>query len=125
MVGEWSEEIDFATSMDDREHLGFSFDDNPLKCKTLHSIKAKEFENIIPQEFRRKIGRLDEKHYKDKRTMLTSGQIVQQIFSFFEIKQNPGTNDYHGRFAQHRAAHRQPQADQAWEEMMLSLNNCG
>ena len=73
------------------EHSGFAFDSNQMEFEILLSkiVKRTVLENI-PREFKRKIDLLDERQYKEKRTMLTGRQIRCQIFSFFDINNIQG-----------------------------------
>ena len=52
-------------------------------------VKRIVLENI-PREFKRKIDLLDERQYREKRTMLTGRQISCQILSFFDIHKIQG-----------------------------------
>ena len=59
---------------------GFAFHSNQTELETLESKRVMGIVTFFPLEFRRKVDLLDEKQYREKRTMLTGRQIMFQIF---------------------------------------------
>ena len=100
LVGQWLAEIDVATSKDDLDHSGFALDSNQTEFETLDSAIVNGIVKIIPHGFMRRIDLLDEKQYKDKRTMLIGRHIMFQIFSFFDINKNTEAHNGIDGFAQ-------------------------
>ena len=58
---------------------GFTFYSNQTELETLESKLVKDIANIFPHEFRREVDLLDERQYREKRTMRAGRQIMFQI----------------------------------------------
>ena len=81
-----SESLIWHLVKEELTYAGFIFDKHQLEFEALDSKIVKRITMMIPADFKRETNFLEEAQYKNKRPMLTGGQIT---FSSISVRQHP------------------------------------
>ena len=122
LIRDWSAENDVAASMGELDNSRFVLGKHQLEFETHVSKIAQGIMVMIPSVFKKKINFLEETQHKNKCPMVTSRQILLQVFLFFNCNKTQGhTMNLSDLLDVELHNDNLKIFNQAWEEPLLAL----